>query len=83
MAHITIQSSSPCRRERRCHRNPEVFEGECGLTPGASAQIGAMLVGRDVSLNGDRRPHDRVLSPKHPDGPTDFGADWVTESAGV
>lgn len=39
-------------------RNPDTFDGECGLTPGASARIGAMLVGRDVSVNGDRRPHE-------------------------
>ena len=39
-------------------RNPETFEGECGLTHGASSRLGAMLVGVDVSVDGDRRPQD-------------------------
>lgn len=30
-------------------RNPESFEGECGLEPGASSQLLAMLVAQDVS----------------------------------
>lgn len=61
-------------------RNPDVFEGECGLTPGASSRIGAMLVGRDVSVNGDRRPHDR---PAELPGSEAGTHEWVTESAGA
>ena len=58
-------------------RNPDAFEGECGLTPGASARLGAMLLGQDVSINGDRRPHDRVLV-EH-----DADSEWTTQGAGV
>lgn len=54
-------------------RNPETFEGECGLTPGASARIAAMLMGVDVSENGDRRPHDRR------DETFDGDSEWVTQ----
>lgn len=54
-------------------RNPEIFEGECGLTPGASARIGALLMGVDVSENGDRRPHDRR------DEAFDGDSEWVTQ----
>ena len=39
-------------------RNPAAFEGQVGFAPGASARIGAMLIGRDVSADGDIRPDD-------------------------
>ena len=32
------------------YRNPEMFEGEVGFYDGASARVGDMLLGRDVSV---------------------------------
>lgn len=36
--------------------NPREFEGEVGLAPGASARIGSMLIGRDVSESAEFEP---------------------------
>jgi sterol desaturase/sphingolipid hydroxylase (fatty acid hydroxylase superfamily) len=36
--------------ERGSHWNPETFEGEAGFYDGASARVGDMILGRDVSV---------------------------------
>jgi sterol desaturase/sphingolipid hydroxylase (fatty acid hydroxylase superfamily) len=47
-------------------KNPERFEGECGFYDGASRRLGAMLIGRDVSIPTEPAPAVRSISPSQP-----------------